>query len=276
MTALKIAFLSYLLASLCYAAAIGIAMLDAQIAARVLNKLGTLLIGLGMGVGIYMMTASWVETGDPPFRTLGQTLIFSSVTIAIVYLFAGRKIPLLGLSTALFELAVLAYGFVKRDIELAELPPALQSAWFVPHVVVYFFGYAALFVSFVTSILTLIFPKPREFRFASAMGLSEVNFPAFSYRLILFGFVMISAGLILGALWAKFAWGDWWSWDPKENWSFITWLVYGAYLHLRLAKTVSLKVLAWVSIVGFLAVMFTYLGVNYLPSAEGALHAYDV
>ena len=106
--------------------------------------------------------------------------------------------------------------------------------------------------------------------------LETLDFGAFAYRAILFGYAMISAGLILGALWAKFAWGDWWSWDPKENWALITWLVYTAYLHFRFTKSVGPRGLAWLSIVGFLAVMFTYLGVNYLPAAQNALHSYTM
>jgi len=275
MVMFKTMFVSYLLAALAYGAGIGTALKQPGKASRLLNILGMLLIVAGMGIGAYMMAQSWVETGHPPFRTLYQTLIFSSVTTALVFLFAGRKLPVIGVSTALFILAILTYGFIKRDVEAVQLPPALQSAWFVPHVVVYFLGYAALFVSFVTSILALIFPRPKELKFAPALGIAEVNFPAFTYRIIVFGFAMISAGLIMGALWAKFAWGDWWSWDPKENFSLITWLIYGAYLHLRLVKGVSQRTLAWVSILGFLAVMFTYLGVNYLPSAGGTLHSYD-
>ena len=241
-----------------------------------LRLIATAILAGGMGLGVAMMANSWITTGEPPFQTLYQSLVFFSVTTAFVHLVATRKIPIVGLATALFIVAILGYGFARQDAELAQrIPPALQSAWFVPHVVVYFLGYAALFLGFVTSILALVFPDPKKLSPGNPLGVAMRDFNMFSYRVILFGFVMISAGLLLGAFWAKFAWGDWWSWDPKENWSLITWLTYAAYLHLRYVKGVSARTLAWVSIVGFLAVMFTYLGVNYLPDADQALHSYQ-
>lgn len=272
----KLMFLAYLSAGLLYGAAIIAAVKAKEIAVSALRWFAFAGMVVGLGIGIYMMTQSWIESGHPPFRTLYQSLIFFSVTTALVYLYAARRVVVMGLITALFILAIMAYGFIKQDTDLVQLPPALQSAWFIPHVVVYFLGYAALFVSFVASILYLVFPRARELPSAALLGLETLDFGAFAYRAILFGYAMISAGLILGALWAKFAWGDWWSWDPKENWALITWLVYTAYLHFRFTKSVGPRGLAWLSIVGFLAVMFTYLGVNYLPAAQNALHSYTM
>ena len=95
------------------------------------------------------------------------------------------------------------------------------------------------------------------------------------HLLNMFGFVLITAGLLMGAWWAKEAWGDWWSWDPKENWSLITWLVYVLYFHLRLLPGWTGRRMAVVTILGFAAVMFTYLGMNLLPTAASSAHVYQ-
>lgn len=271
----KIMFLMYLVSALAFGVGIFAALKGSEKLGKVLEWAGLIALLAGFHVGMAILVSAWVDSGQPPFRTLYQSLIFFSITTAVVYLFAGRRSVLLGLLTALFILAILAYGFFKRDMTEVQLPPALQSIWFVPHVLVYFLGYSALFVSFIASILYLIFPRAKQLKSAKALGIQELNFSALMYRSVMFGFAMISAGLILGALWAKFAWGDWWSWDPKENWALITWLVYAAFLHLRFAGSVSQKTLAWVSIIGFLAMMFTYLGVNYLPVAGDTLHSYS-
>ena len=271
----KLMMLSYLAATLLYAVGLVGALRGSDKTTKALSWAGLAAIVAGLLLGVGMMVAAWIEMGQPPFRTLYQSLIFFSVTTAIVFLFTGRRSVFLGLGTGLFVIAILGYGYLQRDTRAVYLPPALQSGWFVPHVVVYFLGYSALFLSFIASILHLIFPKPRELKSARLLGLVGFNFNALAYRSIIFGFAMISAGLIMGALWAKFAWGDWWSWDPKENWALITWLIYAAYLHLRFIPGIGGKTLAWVSIAGFLVLMFTYLGVNYLPVAENTLHSYQ-
>ncbi|HBN27082.1 MAG TPA: c-type cytochrome biogenesis protein CcsB, partial [Desulfobacteraceae bacterium] len=91
-----------------------------------------------------------------------------------------------------------------------------------------------------------------------------------THQMIMFGFLFLSIGIITGAVWANSAWGSYWSWDPKETWSLITWFVYAILLHARLMKGWRGKRIAIISIIGFCAVIFTYFGVNYLPG----LHSY--
>jgi cytochrome c-type biogenesis protein CcsB len=84
------------------------------------------------------------------------------------------------------------------------------------------------------------------------------------------GFIFLTLGIVTGAVWAHYAWGSYWSWDPKETWSLITWLVYAVMLHTRLVRGWRGRRMAIMAIVGFGCVLFTYLGVNFLPS----LHSY--
>jgi len=91
------------------------------------------------------------------------------------------------------------------------------------------------------------------------------------HKTLIFGFLWLSAGIITGAVWANSAWGTYWSWDPKETWSLITWFIYAAALHFRFTKGWEGQRIAWFSIIGFASVMFTFYGVNFLLSG---LHSY--
>jgi len=92
-----------------------------------------------------------------------------------------------------------------------------------------------------------------------------------NYRAIMIGFPLLTIGIITGAAWANYAWGTYWSWDPKETWSLIVWFIYAAFLHARFTKGWVGKLAAWLSIIGFAATIFCYLGVNLFLSG---LHSY--
>ena len=178
-------------------------------------------------------------------------------------------------------LGCLAYALAKWDAEIVKLPPALQSPWFVPHVMVYFVGYAAVALAFVLAAIQLLAPRvPAVQRLLSLkagtiMSGKPLDVEAMSYELVRFGFVLLTIGLLVGSVWAKSAWGDFWVWDPKENWSLVTWLVYGGYLHLRRVRGWRGEKGAWLLIFGFAVVMFTYLGMHLLPTAEESAHVYS-
>ena len=107
--------------------------------------------------------------------------------------------------------------------------------------------------------------SPLISRLPSLRVLDELN-----YQLIMFGFLFLSAGIITGAVWANSAWGRYWGWDPKETWSLITWFIYATLLHAKLMRGWHGRRIAFLSILGFFAVLFTYFGVNLLPG----LHSY--
>ena len=138
---------------------------------------------------------------------------------------------------------------------------------------VYFFGYAALFFATAVSVVQLF--KPTFKIQAGTILKGAISLEDVAYMAIKFGFVLLTFGLLVGAIWAKGAWGDYWVWDPKENWSLVTWLVYAAYLHLRHIKNWRGNRAAWLAIIGFAVVMFTYLGMSMLPTAAESAHVYQ-
>jgi len=140
--------------------------------------------------------------------------------------------------------------------------PALQSNWLTLHVSFAFIGEAFFVISFVSAISYLV----------TKDQVKKKKLDKLTYTAIAIGYPIYTAGaLIFGAIWASYAWGSFWSWDPKETWALITWIVYTAYLHSRFVKSLRGNVSAWLSILGFLFTLFTFFGVNFLLSG---LHSY--
>lgn len=233
-----------------------------------------------MSIVLFLLFASYFlqkykEVNYPPFRTLFESLIFLGLTVSLIYIIFERffKITLLA-ALVHFALAILLfYAFFKKDADTSNLPAALQSAWFIPHVAIYFLGYAALFLSAVLAALYLWRPHA-EIPFHSAKGVVRFGFNQLMHFMTIIGFIFIGFGLVIGALWAKEAWGEYWAWDPKENWSLITFLLYSIYFHLRNRRGISEKGNAKIIALAFLVVMFTYLGMNLLPTARQSEHVY--
>ena len=220
---------------------------------------------------------AWIRSGQPPFQSLFQSLLFLTWSITL-FTFLARsltKLRILGLFTALASFLALNVALLKVDMLEVLMPPALRSVWFIPHVVLYFFGYGALFVSFVTAGLYFKYPVARQIAKSYWLGFEEIDFEAFTYEAVKFGFLLLTLGLFIGAVWAERAWSAYWSWDPKENWALITWLIYLTYLHLRRSPKWRGKPSSIFALIGFLAVLFTYIGVNYLPTIAEALHVYQ-
>ncbi|PLY11646.1 MAG: c-type cytochrome biogenesis protein CcsB [Desulfuromonas sp.] len=157
------------------------------------------------------------------------------------------------------------------------LVPALQSNWLTYHVITCFIGYGAFAVACGVSVMYLIKARQEERAEEGAVGGLLGLFPSIkvlddiNYKAILVGFPLLTLGIITGAAWANYAWGTYWSWDPKETWSLIVWFIYAAFLHARFTRGWVGKRAAWLSIFGFAATLFCYLGVNLLLSG---LHSY--
>ncbi len=210
----------------------------------------------------------WVAAGRAPFSNMFESLVLFAWAIAVVYLAlqVRHKIPALGVATALLALLTLAYASTFES-KIAPLMPALRSNWLTVHVVTCFLGYGGVAVAFLSSLGYLIAPRGAS---PARQPLIDA-FDQATAKTISFGFLFLTVGIISGAVWANSAWGTYWSWDPKETWSLITWFIYAVFLHCRFLRGWHGKRAAWVSVVGFASVIFTYFGVNYLLSG---LHSY--
>jgi ABC-type transport system involved in cytochrome c biogenesis permease subunit len=156
-------------------------------------------------------------------------------------------------------------NLLKPEIHSKALMPALQSPWFVPHVIVYMFSYAMLGASTLFAIYLWFRKSPSE---VSGREMTVCD------NLVRIGWAFLSLGMTMGALWAKEAWGDYWTWDPKETWALATWLSYLVYLHLRPSCKHYDFLFAWL-IFSFILLQMCWWGINFLPSAQGSsIHVY--
>lgn len=238
----------------------------------------TALVGVaGNTTGIIMR---WVESyrlgiGHAPLSNMYESLVFFAWTIVIIYLVLERryKNAIMGAFATPIAFLAMAYASLSPNVSdrIQPLLPALKSNWLIAHVITCFFGYAAFAIAFSLSLMYLIKQSDAEGKskllahFPKSSVLDELN-----HQMVTFGFLFLSIGIITGAVWANSSWGTYWSWDPKETWSLITWFVYATLLHARMMRGWHGKRIAYLSIVGFIAVIFTYFGVNYLPG----LHSY--
>ncbi|HZY04389.1 MAG TPA: c-type cytochrome biogenesis protein CcsB [Anaeromyxobacteraceae bacterium] len=246
------------------------------------GRLGTAFLAVGVALNVWLVVGRWIEAGREPFKSLFESLVFLALCLGALYVVLERlyRTRVFGLPAAVMLFGCMAYALAKWDAEIVKLPPALQSPWFMPHVMVYFVGYAALAFAAGVAVVQLLasrFPSVRRLtamRAGTMLTGQALDLDQITYDVVRFGFVLLTLGLLIGSVWAKSAWGDFWVWDPKENWSLVTWLIYGAYLHLRKVKGWRGDRAAWLQIVGFAVVMFTYLGMGMLPTAEDSAHVY--
>ena len=178
--------------------------------------------------------------------------------------------PVLGAFAAPLVFVIIGYAAMQSK-EVHELMPALRSNWLGFHVSTAIIAYGSFGVSFVLSIIFLLRDRMKEKGFLDQHIPNREKLDVISYRSVSLGLLFLTFTIVTGAIWAERAWGSYWSWDPKETWSLVTWLVYAAYLHLRLRRGWQGKSAAIFAVVGFVCVMFTYLGVNtFLPG----IHSY--
>ncbi len=204
-----------------------------------------------------------------PLSNFYESLVFFAWTLPALGLFSFRRYfkGYLGAVLSTIACLLLAYAsFGGVDSRIKPLMPALKSNWLLIHVVTAFLGYAAFALAFGTAVLYLV----QERRPRAALP-PQSQLDRLLYRATVLGFLLLTLGILTGAVWAESAWGRYWSWDPKETWSLITWLVYATLLHARLLKGWQGRRIAWLAVVGFMAVLFTYFGVSFLLTG---LHSY--
>jgi cytochrome c-type biogenesis protein CcsB len=258
------------------------------------GKIGFYLAFLGLlvctaGIGLRWYESYAMGIGRAPLINMFESLVFFAWSIAFFYVFVEIKFKVRVIGAFVMPLALIAIAYASfgwgMHQQIKPLIPALQSNWLIAHVVTCFIGYAGFTVAFALGFMYLIKEraiireKMRSEQEKQKTGdNSHQNYlPSLKIiddltnKSIVFGFIWLTAGIITGSIWANEAWGTYWSWDPKETWSIITWFIYALAIHLRFTRGWSGKRIAWLAILGFFSVLFTYFGVNYLLSG---LHSY--
>ena len=228
-----------------------------------------------VGLVIHSAALIWrtVESGHAPFTNMYESLSFMAWASILAYVIIEGmfKIKKAGPYLMLIVIGLMALASSPlMPSEATPLVPALQSYWLWLHVSVTLLGEAFFAVAFVTSIMFL-FADSKQKKGVKT-GISAEKLDSISYKCVAIGFPLFTlGGLVFGMVWAYKAWGSYWSWDPKEVWSLITWFVFALYLHTRLVMGWKGRRSAFIAILGFLAALFTYFGVNYLLAG---LHSY--
>ena len=245
------------------------------------GRLATIVTTFSLAGHTFAIILRWVESyqfgiGHAPLSNLYESLIFFAWTVILLYLLMEWRTKNRSMGTFATPLAFLSMAYASfTDInsQIQPLIPALKSNWLIAHVVTCFVGYAAFGIAFGLSIMYLlkrIDSPEKKGLFLKLIPDSDI-LDELNYQMIVIGFILLTLGIITGAVWAHSAWGRYWGWDPKETWSLITWFVYAALLHSRMIRGWRGKRLAVLSIIGFSCVLFTYLGVNLILSG---LHSY--
>ncbi len=208
---------------------------------------------------------------------------FAWALAAVSLFFIKRfRFPVLGAFASPVTLLLAVYAGLQKLNELKvieqsgvdsikNLMPALRSSWLGIHVSTVIIAYGAFGVSFVLSILFLVRDRMKANGFWDAHIPKKEKLDVISYRCVSFGMMFLTVTIGIGGIWAENAWGSYWSWDPKETWALVTWVIYLVYLHLRIKKGWNGRAAALFGAVGFVCVLFTYIGVNTLLPG---LHSY--
>ena len=241
----------------------------------------------------FTLSVRWVGEGYFPLSNLYESLIFLSWTISFIQLIVESKTKsrLIGALSTPLVFFISGFSSLTLPVEMQKalpLVPSLQSNWLMMHVSMMMISYATLIVGSLFSILYLAFnyfnQDSKEISLQSSVLSGSTNFnetnsktsllqtvDIWSYRIIGLGFPFLTIGIISGAVWANEAWGSYWSWNPKETWALITWLVFAVYLHSRLLKGWQGQKAAFLGSCGFFVIWICYLGVNFLGKG---LHSY--
>ena len=223
----------------------------------------------GLAVFFTFIVIMWVTLERPPLRTMGETRLWYSffLPLAGILVYSRWKYKWILSFSTLLATVFICINIFKPEIHSKALMPALQSPWFAPHVIVYMFAYALLGAATLMALYQLFFKKGRPLE-GKEMDITD--------NLVNVGLAFLTFGMLFGALWAKEAWGHYWSWDPKETWAAVTWLSYLGYIHYRIYRSKSIKPALWVLLIAFILLQVCWWGINYLPSAQGSsVHTYS-
>lgn len=266
-----------------------------------LQKIGRTCTILANSSIFIALSTRWIKNNYFPLSNLYESLLFLTWCTTFIHLILEHKNKsiIIGSISSPVNLFIISFAgfFLPPEMQKASpLVPALRSNWLMMHVTIMMVSYAALIIGSLLSILFLIISKNRKTNIQGSsiyqksksyiIGSNNLIFNKnkdtermtllesidnLSYRAIGFGFPLLTIGIIAGAVWANEAWGSYWSWDPKETWALVTWLIFASYLHSRFTKSWAGRKPAILASVGFFVVWICYLGVNFLGRG---LHSY--
>ena len=272
----------------------------------ILAKIGRISSIFASGILFFILSSRWIVAGYFPLSNLYESLLFLTWLLLTIYLYIETKTKSKLIGSVLIPVALLISGFANLTLspemqKSSPLVPALQSNWLMMHVSMMLLSYGTLIIGSLLCILFLVISRSREVDLkivddsslplynimlnyyeakllSPSTEISELgklkllqSLDNWSYRIIGLGFPFLTIGIISGGVWANEAWGSYWSWDPKETWALITWLVFAVYLHARITKGWEGKKTAILGGLGFFVIWICYLGVNFLGKG---LHSY--
>ena len=242
-----------------------------------LSWLGTLSSNL---ILFFILASRWLISGYFPLSNLYESLLFLSWCLLFILKLVESKTNSKIIGAVVLPIILLIISFatlvLPKPMQYSSpLVPSLQSNWLMMHVSMMMFSYSILILGSLLSILMLVLIKTKNTNSSLNFLVTNknliINLDNWSYRTIGLGFPLLTIGIISGAVWANEAWGSYWSWDPKETWALITWLIFAAYIHARLSKGWSGEKVAILGSCGFFVVWVCYLGTNFLGQG---LHSY--
>nr|YP_009435366.1 cytochrome c biogenesis protein [Lobelia patula]ATG25368.1 cytochrome c biogenesis protein [Lobelia patula] len=251
-----------------------------------------------------LLVTRWIYSAHFPLSDLYESVIFLSWSFSLIHIVAylkkNKNLSTITASSTIFTQGFATSGLLTQIEKPAILVPALQSEWLIMHVSMMILSYAALLCGSLLSaaLLVIMFRKKSNYllRLIESFSFDKIHYrnersnifrffygknyykalviqqlDCWSYRMISLGFLFLTIGILSGAVWANEAWGSYWSWDPKETWAFITWIIFASYLHIRTNKNFLGANSAIVAALGFLIIWICYFGVNLLGIG---LHSY--
>jgi ABC-type transport system involved in cytochrome c biogenesis permease subunit len=234
------------------------------------RQVGWGLYALGFAVAAATWFYRWHEVGHVPLQSMFEVFLCMGMLIMPITLFCRRflSVGCEAFDAVLGAIILFPAGFVKIfHVETQVLPPALQSFLFFPHVSAYMLSYVIMAKALAPATVRFFVARPKNE--------TLVPYDVAAHRMVALGFPLLTLGLVLGAVWGKVAWGDYWNWDPKELWSFISWLVFLGYFHFRHLYGMRFPRISSVFVIaGLVAIALTLIWVNLARIFSTGMHSY--